>query len=89
MRYYLAAVIGDGTDTNAYRPKLDDYQCKWTAVYSHPDQLNAIVAVKTTEEEAERIALDHEILYLGDENEAMESADFQRICPNGTVMVYD
>ena len=88
MRYYLCATIGTGVELDSYRPKIANYQCNWTAVYSNPDETNSIVAVNASDEALAKIALDPEILYLGDDTEVMTSAELQRICPNGTVMVY-
>lgn len=88
MKYYLAPTIGTGTDQDPYRPKIANYQCNWSAVYENPEQKNSIVAVKAEDEVLAQITQDSEITYLGDETEAMTSEEFQRICPNGTVIVY-
>lgn len=88
IKYYLAVTIGTGSAQDLYRPKIAEYRCNWTAVYSSPDQKSSIVAVNATDEVIAKIALDTEITYLGDDKEVMTSAEFQRLCPNGTVMVY-
>lgn len=88
MKYYLAPTMGTGTDADPYRPKIAEYQCSWAAVYESPEQNNAIVAVSASEDVLAKINADAELLYLGDDKEVMTSEEFQRICPNGAVMVY-
>jgi len=37
-RYYVCKIIGDGTETNPYRPKVADYPVSWVVVLgSNPD----------------------------------------------------
>lgn len=87
--YYLAPTIGTGTDPDPYRPKISNYNCSWAAVYENPGEKTSIVAVSTTPEVIALIEADTEITFLGDTlEEAVTTEEFQRICPNGTVMVY-
>jgi hypothetical protein len=88
MKYYLAPTIGSGTEQDSYRPKVSNYNCSWVAIYETPEQNNAIVAVKATDEVLAQITSDSEITYLGDDGDAMTTEEFQRICPDGKVMVY-
>lgn len=88
VKYYLASTIGTGIDQDPFRPKIANYQCNWTTVYENPEQNSSIVAVSANEEVSAQIALNPEITFLGDETEVMTNEEFQRICPNGTVMVY-
>ena len=88
MRYYLAPTIGTGTEADPYRPKVADYQCNWAAVYSTPDETEAIVAVSATEDVFDLIGADADMIFLGDDlDEAMTTEEFQRIAPDGQVMV--
>ncbi len=88
MRYYLAPTIGKGTEAVSCRPKIAEYHCSWAAVYSDPDESCSIVAVNATTEVFEKIDADHDIEFLGDNlDEVMTSEEFQRICPDGKVMV--
>ena len=88
MRYYLAPTIGKGAELDPYRPKITEYQCSWAAVYSSPDETESIVAVSATEEVFAKIDADSDIVFLGDDlDEAMTTEEFQRIAPDGQVMV--
>ena len=71
VKYYLAPTVGTGIDADPYRPKVDEYQCNWTAVYENPEQNSSIVAVSAEDEVFAKIAQDAEITYLGDETEVI------------------
>ena len=89
-KYYLATTIGTGTDQDPYRPKIAEYKCSWTAVYESPEEKNSIVAVNADEKVFAEIEQDAEILLLaGSLDELLTDEEFQRICPNGQVMVYE
>jgi hypothetical protein len=89
-KYYLVATIGNGTEQDPYRPKVAEYKCSWTAVYESPEQANSIVAVNADETVFTEIEKDAEILLLADNlDELLTDEEFQRICPDGTVMVYE
>ena len=89
-KYYLAPTIGIGTDQDPYRPKVADYQCNWVAVYEVPEQASSIIAVNADEKVFAEIEQDAEILLLADSlDKTLTDAEFQRICPNGQVMVYE
>ena len=87
--YYLAKTIGTGNDKDSFRPKVADYKCSYSAVYSSPNAEISIVAVKAESDIITQINADPDITFLGDNlDEAMTSEEFQRICPDGQVMVY-
>ncbi len=89
MRYYLSPTVGIGTDSDPYRPKVAAYQCNWAAVYEDPEAKTSIVAVNATSDVFAQIDTDADIEFLTDNlDEAMTSEEFQRITPNGAVMVY-
>lgn len=89
-KYYLTPTIGTGTDADPYRPKVAEHQCSWAAVYEQPEEKNSIVAVNANESVFTEIEQDTEILLLADNfDDLLTDVEFQRICPNGQVMVYE
>jgi hypothetical protein len=89
MRYYLAPTIGTGTEQNPYRPKVANYDCSWAAVYEEPEENNSVVAVNARSSVYAQIDADAEVLLLSDNlEEVMTNKEYQRICPDGVVMVY-
>ena len=90
VKYYLAPTVGTGIDADPYRPKVDEYQCNWTAVYESPEEKNSIVAVNANESVFAEIEQDSEILLLADNlDDLLTDTEFQRICPDGMVVVYE
>jgi hypothetical protein len=89
VRYYLTPIIGTGTEDNPYQPKVANYQCNWAAAYEIPGEKTSIVAVNATPVVFAQIDADADITLLADNLEdTITSEEFQRICPNGAVMVY-
>lgn len=90
MRYYLSPTIGTGlSESGAYRPKIAQYDCSYATAYESPGGQTTIVAVNATPEVFAQIDADPDIILLGENlNEAMTTEEYQRIAPNGTVMVY-
>jgi len=89
MKYYLMSTIGTGTERDPVRPRVANYQCDWSAIYERPEQKNAIVAVNADPGVLAKIEADEEITLLSDSlEELVTNTEFQRICPEGKVMVY-
>ena len=68
-RYYVCPVIGDGTEENAYRPKVADYNVSWTGLLSTdpqglPKKAWSLVLVDTVDHTA--ILADGKIFALPD-----------------------